>query len=200
MIDSLRGSVIYKDPASVVIECGGVGYACRVSTQTAAAVGAVDESAMLYTRLTVREDEIALYGFATRGERSCFDQLTGVTGVGPKMALAILSDFTPDRFALIVASGDHKALTKTKGVGGKTAQRIVLELKDKVGKTVSAESFSAAPVFTGGGNTEEAMAALQVLGYSQSEVAGVLAALDPSLSSSELIRQSLLQLGKNMLG
>lgn len=200
MIDSLRGSVIYKEPSLAVIECGGVGYACRVSTQTAAAVGAVDEQAMLFTRLTVREDEIALYGFATRAERSVFDQLTGVSGVGPKMALAVLSDFTPDRFALIVASGDHKALTKTKGVGGKTAQRIVLELKDKVAKSVSAESFSAAPVFAGGGNLEEAMAALQVLGYSQSEAAGVLAGMDPALPSSEMIRQALMLLGKNMLG
>ena len=200
MIDSLRGSVTYKEPDLVVIECGGVGYACRVSMQTAASVGAVDENAMLFTRMTVREDEVALYGFATRAERSCFDQLTAVTSVGPKAALAILSDFTPDRFALIVAAGDHKALTKTKGIGSKIAQRIVLELKDKVAKSVSAEGISPMPALTGSGSMEEAMAALQVLGYSQSEVAGVLAGLDASLPSSELIRLSLLQLGKNMFG
>lgn len=200
MIDSLRGHVIYKEPELAVIECGGVGYACRVSRQTAAAVGTVDEPAMLYTRLTVREDEVALYGFATRSERGCFDQLTGVSGVGPKMALAILSDFTPDRFALIVASGDHRALTKTKGVGAKTAQRIVLELKDKIARSVSAENPSAAPVFTGSGNLEEAMAALQVLGYSQAEIAGVLSGMDPALPSSEMIRLALLQLGKQMFG
>ncbi len=198
MIDHVRGTVTYKEPNLVVIECGGVGYACRCSMQTAGTVGAVDEEAVLYTRLTVREDEIALYGFANRSERSCFDQLTGVTGVGPKAALAILSDFTPDRFALIVAAGDHKALTKTKGIGGKTAQRIVLELKDKVAKAAPESGFAATPAAVSGGSMEEAMAALQVLGYSQGEIAGVLAGLDPALPSSELIRISLIQLGKNM--
>ena len=200
MIDHIRGTICHKEPNLVVIECGGVGYACRTSVQTAAAVGAVDTEAMLYTRLTVREDEVALYGFVSRSERSCYDQLTGVSGVGPKAALAILSDFTPDRFALAVAAGDYKQFTKTKGIGAKTAQRIVLELKDKVAKSVQTDGLPAAPVFTGGGNVEEAMAALQVLGYSQGEVAGVLASLDASLPSSELIRLSLLQLGRNMLG
>lgn len=200
MIDSLRGEVLEKEPACIVIEAGGVGYACRVSLQTAAAVGGVGSQQRLYTRLTVREDEIALYGFASKSERTCFDQLTAVSGVGPKAALAILSDFTPDRFALIVAAGDHKSLTKSKGIGAKTAQRVVLELKDKVAKAGLAESGGTAPaVFAGGSSMEEAMAALQVLGYSQAEVAGVLAAMDPALSSSELIRLSLLQLGKNMI-
>ena len=200
MIDSLRGTVLHKELNVVVVECGGVGYGCRTSMQTAAAVGAVGEEAMLYTRLTVREDDISLYGFATRSERSCFDQLTSVSGVGPKNALAILSDLTPDRFALAVAAGDPKEFTKTKGIGTKTAQRIVLELKDKVAKTVQTEGFSAAPVSIAGGAMEEAMSALLVLGYSQGEVAGVLKSLDPSLPSSELIRQSLMKLGKQMFG
>ena len=198
MLDHIRGAVTHKEPNLVVIECGGVGYACRTSMQTAAAAGAVGEEQLLYTRLTVREDEIALYGFAERSERSCFDQLTGVSGVGPKAALAILSDFTPDRFALAVAAGDYKPFTKTKGIGAKTAQRIVLELKDKVAKSVESAGLPVSPAAAGGGNMEEAMSALQVLGYAQSEAAGVLAALDPSLSSAELIRLSLLQLGKKM--
>ncbi len=167
--------------------------------QTAANTAAVGEESTLYTRLTVREDEIALYGFSDVSERVCFDQLTSVSGVGPKAALAILSDFTPDRFALAAASGDYKQFTKTKGIGTKTAQRIVLELKDKVSKTVQAEGFSAPPVMSGSGNLEEAMSALQVLGYSQGEAASVLAGLDPALPSSELIRLSLMQLGKNMI-
>ena len=200
MIDHIRGVICYKEPNLVVIECGGVGYACRTSTQTAAAAGAVEHEAVLYTRLTVREDEIALYGFCTRSERSCFDQLTGVSGVGPKAALAILSDFSPDRFALAVAAGDYRSFTKTKGIGTKTAQRIVLELKDKVAKSVQAAGLPDVPDFSGGGNLEEAMSALQVLGYTQGEVAGVLAALDASLPSSELIRLALRQLGKNKLG
>lgn len=198
MIDHLRGIISYKEPNLVVIDCGGVGYACRTGMQTAAAVGRVEEEALLYTRLTVREDEVALYGFADRRERTCFDQLTSVTGVGPKAALAILSDFTPDRFALAVAAGDFKQFTRTKGIGTKTAQRIVLELKDKVVKSVQAEGLTAAPAVVSGGNLEEAASALQVLGYSQSEAAGVLASLDASLPSSELIRLSLMQLGKNL--
>lgn len=199
MIDHIRGIISYKEPNLVVIDCGGVGYACRTSIQTAAAVGTVEQEGMLYTRMTVREDEVALYGFSTRSERSCFDQLTSVTGVGPKAALSILSDFSPDRFALAVAAGDYKQFTKTKGIGAKTAQRIVLELKDKVAKSVQAEGLPAPVVQADSGALGEAMAALQVLGYSQSEVSGVLAALDPSLPSSELIRLALRELGKNML-
>ena len=198
MIDSLNGTVLHKEPGLVVIGCGGVGYACRVSLQTAAAVGTAGAEAMLYTRLTVREDEIALYGFSDRGERLCFDQLTGVSGVGPKAALAILSDFTPDRFALAVAAGDYKAFTSTKGIGAKTAQRIVLELKDKVAKTAASAGVTQIPVMTAGGSMEEAMSALQVLGYSGAEVARVLANLDPSLPSSELIRLSLIEFGKKL--
>ena len=200
MIDHLRGTVSYKEPGLVVIDCGGVGYACRTSVQTAAAVGAVDTETTLFTRMTVREDEVALYGFAARSERSCFDQLISVSGVGPKAALAILSDFTPDRFALSVAAGDYKQFTKTKGIGTKTAQRIVLELKDKVAKSVEREGLPAAPVQIGGGNLDEAMSALLVLGYSQGEAAEALASLDPALPSSELIRLALSKLGKRMLG
>ncbi len=201
MIDSLSGIVQYKEPSLVVIVCGGVGYACRVSLQTAAEAGAVGEETTLMTHLAVREDEISLYGFATRSERTCFLQLLSVSGVGPKAALSILSDLSPDRFALAVAAGDYKAFTKTKGVGPKLAQRIVLELKDKVSKTAAAAGYAdAVSVQSAGGNMEEAMAALMVLGYGQSEVAGVLSSLDPALSASELIRLSLMQLGKQMFG
>ena len=198
MIDHVRGTVCHKEPNLVVISCGGVGYACRTSLQTSAAVGGTDAEAMLYTRLAVREDEIALYGFATRSERSCYDQLIGVSGVGPKAALAILSDITPDRFALSVAAGDFKAFTKVKGIGAKTAQRIVLELKDKVAKSAELQDLPAAPVIAESGNTGEAMSALLVLGYTQAEAASALSTLEPSLPSSELIRLSLMQLGKNL--
>lgn len=200
LIDHLRGTVAYKEPGLVVIECGGVGYACRTSNQTAAAAGAVGAEMLLYTRMTVREDEVALYGFAERSERSCFDQLISVSGVGPKAALAILSDFTPDRFALSVAAGDYKRFTKTKGIGTKTAQRIVLELKDKVAKSVDREGLPVPSVQTAGGSLEEAMSALMVLGYSQSEAAEALSALDPALPAAELIRLALLRLGRHMLG
>ena len=200
MIDHVRGTVCHKEPGLVVIECGGVGYACRASLQTAAAAGEIGSEATLYTRLTVREDDIALYGFASRSERGCFDQLTSVSGIGPKAALAILSDLTPDRFALAVAGGDYKAFTRIKGIGTKTAQRIVLELKDKVAKSVQAEGLPAPAVTADTGNVGEALAALQVLGYGQSEAAAVLSTLEPTLPSSELIRLALLQLGKRMFG
>lgn len=201
MIDSLSGIVQYKEPSLVVIACGGVGYGCKVSLQTAAAVGTVGEETTLFTHLAVREDEISLYGFATRGERTCFLQLLSVSGVGPKAALSILSDLSPDRFALAVAAGDYKVFTKTKGVGPKLAQRIVLELKDKVSKTAQAAGYAdAVSVQPASGNIEEAMAALMVLGYGQPEVAGVLSSLDPALPASELIRLSLMQLGKQMFG
>lgn len=200
MIDSLRGVVLHKEPNLIVIECGGVGYACKTSMQTAAAVGKVGEEVSLFTHLAVREDEISLFGFASRSERTCFYQLTGISGVGPKNALAILSDLSPDRFALAVAAGDPKIFTKIKGIGTKTAQRIVLELRDKVAKTVQTEGLSPEPVSIAGGAMEEAMSALLVLGYTQGEVAGVLQSLDPSLPSSELIRQSLMRLGKQMFG
>ena len=200
MIESLHGTVLYKEPNYVVVECGGVGYGCKASMQTVAAVGAVGEEVSLFTRLTVREDDVSLYGFASRSERSCFDQLTSVSGVGPKNALSILSDLTPDRFALAVAAGDPKAFTKTKGIGTKTAQRIVLELKDKVAKSTEAAGFYEAPAVVAGGAMEEAMSALLVLGYTQGEVAGVLQSLDASLPSSELIRQSLMKLGKQRFG
>ncbi len=201
MIDSLSGIVQYKEPSLVVVACGGVGYGCKVSLQTAATVGSVGEETTLLTHLTVREDEISLYGFSTRSERTCFLQLLSVSGVGSKVALSILSDLSPDRFALAVAAGDYKVFTKVKGVGSKLAQRIVLELKDKVSKTAQAAGYAdAVSVQPVGGNVEEAMAALMVLGYGQSEVAGVLSSLDPALSASELIRLSLMQLGKQMLG
>jgi Holliday junction DNA helicase RuvA len=198
MIYSLLGKLTHKTNDLAVVECAGVGYACRVSLQTAAAAPGVGQEALLYTRLAVREDEIALYGFATKAERSVFDQLTGVSGVGPKMALAVLSDFTPDRFALAVASGDYKQFTKSKGIGAKTAQRIVLELKDKVAKSVAEQGLPVVTVQTDSGSVGEAMSALQVLGYSQGEAAGVLAALDPALPASELIRLSLKELGKHL--
>ena len=148
MIDSVRGTLLAKEPTMAVVECGGVGYACRTTLHTLSGLGALGEEVRLYTHLAVREDSVDLFGFSTRQERHCFEMLISVSGVGPKAALAILSDVTPDRFALLVASGDSKSFTKTQGIGAKTAQRIVLELKDKIakehmGEIHAAEAFSA---------------------------------------------------------
>ena len=134
MIYSVRGKIIHKGTDVAVIECSGVGYACRTTLATLSQIGRTGEEAMLLTYLHVREDCVELFGFSTEQELNCFKMLLSVSGVGPKAGLAILSDTNPERFALTVATGDYKAFTKTKGVGPKLAQRVVLELKDKIAK------------------------------------------------------------------
>lgn len=201
MIYSVNGTLLAKESAMAVIECGGVGYACRTTFTTLSQIGSVGEKTFLYTAMSVREDAVELFGFATKQELQCFQLLIGVSGVGPKAALSILSDLTPDQFLLTVAAGDSKKLTRAKGVGAKSAQRIVMELKDKiagesVGLLAGAESFSAMSVSGAGANVAEAIEALVTLGYSQSEVAPIVAKLDSALSSSELIRQTLQEFGK----
>lgn len=202
MIYSVSGELAHQEPGLAVVECGGVGYACRTTLQTLSQLGRIGSHVKLYTYLSVRDDGVDLFGFASQQELSCFRMLLSVSGVGPKAALTILSDATPERFALLVATGDSKALTKTKGIGTKTAQRIVLELRDKItGEQASLgvsglEEISLSPE---SGSVGEAVAALVVLGYSQSEAASALAKLDASLSAPELIRLSLKELAKNIL-
>ena len=167
MIYSLRGKLIHKEPMLAVVECGGVGYACRTTCSTASQLDAVGKEVSLYTYLYVREDNIELFGFYTTQELNCFKMLITVSGVGPKAALAILSDIDSQRFALTIASGDSKVFTKTKGVGPKLAQRIVLELKDKIAKeqlsAPSSVDFSAVTEAVANTNTGEAAAALSEL-------------------------------------
>ena len=195
MIYSVHGTLLAKELSLAVVECGGVGYACRTTFTTLSQLGNVGETVFLYTALSVREDAVELFGFATKQELQCFRLLTTVSGVGPKAALAILSDLPPDRFLLTVAAGDSKQLTRSKGIGAKTAQRIVMELKDKIaGESIGLLSGDMAA--SGGGNAGEAIEALVTLGYTQAEVAPVVAKLDPSLSSSEMIRRTLQEFGK----
>lgn len=139
MIYSLRGKLTVKDMNFVVVECAGVGYGCRTSYSTVSQLGAIGDEITLYTYMSVRDDNIELFGFSTTQELNCFKLLISVSGVGGKAATSILSDITPENFAFLVASGDSKAFTKTKGIGAKTAQRIVLELKDKI----SVENFTS---------------------------------------------------------
>ena len=134
MYYSLRGTLIAADGRSAAVECGGVGYLCTVSAQTYSQLPEPGEEVLLYTHLSVREDAMELYGFSTQVERSCFRMLTQVSGVGAKVAIAILSSLTADQVAFAIMAGDSKALTAAPGVGPKLAQRIVLELKDKFGK------------------------------------------------------------------
>ncbi|MBQ8825580.1 MAG: Holliday junction branch migration protein RuvA [Oscillospiraceae bacterium] len=202
MIYSVRGKLIHKEPNLAVIECAGVGYACRTTLSTVSKLDGIGSEAFLYTYLHIREDAVELFGFADEKELNCFKMLISVSGVGPKAGIAILSDTTPERFALNVATGDYKAFTKTKGVGPKLAQRVVLELKDKISKEQLAAAKGGDEInyaaVTGGGNTAEAISALVVLGYSQTEAASVVAKLDPSLSVEELIRNALRQIAASM--
>lgn len=197
MIYSLRGKLAHKEAGLAVVECGGVGYACRTTYTTLSQLESGSE-VFLYTYMSVREDAVELFGFARQQELNCFRQLISVSGVGPKAALSILSDTTPEKFAVTVATGDHKAFTKTKGIGPKLAQRIVLELKDKISKeqlSVSgSEVFSAAAADIGSGNVGEAVSALVVLGYSQTEAVTAVSKLDSTLPVEELIRQALKQM------
>ncbi|MDO4156225.1 MAG: Holliday junction branch migration protein RuvA [Oscillospiraceae bacterium] len=202
MIDSLHGTLLAKELSMAVIECGGVGYACRISYQTYSKLGNIGEEIFLYTILSVsmREGNLELYGFLDAQERRCFSMLTAVGSVGGKAALAILSDMTPERLALVIASNDSKALTKVKGIGTKMAQRIVLELKDKIakeqGSVLSSASLSSESIPPAESEVAEALSALTVLGYTQVEVMPILAKLPADLSATDLIKETLKAIGK----
>lgn len=199
MIYSLNGELIHKEAGLAVVECGGVGYSCRTTYNTLARLGDTGSGVRLFTYLHVTQDGIMLFGFGDRQELECFKLLLGVSGVGPKAALSILSDIDPNSFALAVASGDHKRLTKSKGVGPKMAQRIVLELKDKLSKERSIIRTSDLPAYSpvpSGGAVSEAVDALMVLGYTRDEAEGAVSGLDSSLTAEELIRKALMGLAK----
>lgn len=198
MIYCLHGILIETAPNLVVVECGGVGYACRTTQTTLSAIGAIGDEVRLYTHMAVHETGIELFGFADKNELHCFQMLITVSGIGGKAALAILSDLTPNRFALLVASGDSSALTKIKGIGKKSAERIVIDLKDKLAKTNPVlQEVPAIPANTSKtDNLAEAMAALVVLGYRQEEVMPVLVKQDENASAEELIRFTLREMGR----
>ena len=193
MIYCLSGKILKKNPDSAVISCGGVGYWVQIPSSASGALPPVGGEATLSTVLSVSENDISLYGFASEEQQACFKMLTGVSGVGPKAGLAILSVLTPDRIALAISSGDHKAFTAANGVGPKLAQRITLELKDKVGKGLagSAELGQVSAAAQSAGGVAQAIGALVSLGYSQSEAAQAVARLDASLPVEELIRLAL---------
>ncbi len=193
MIYSVRGKLIHCNQDIAVIECGGVGYACNTTLSTIAEIQGEQGDVTLYTSMVVREDDVSLYGFATLDELNAFKLLISVSGVGPKAGIAILSVCTPQSFALAVASGDTKILTKAKGVGQKVAQRIVMELKDKVSNETAlmGENSNVDFAAVSTGNAQEAISALVVLGYSQSEAAKVISSIEPETSVEEMIKQGL---------
>ena len=200
MLYSVRGKLIHMEPRTAVVECGGVGYKCFITMNTARQLPALGGEVMLYTILSVREDAVDLFGFAEQGELNCFKQLTAVSGVGPKAAVAILSELSPEKVALAVAAGDYKTLTRASGVGPKLAQRIVLEMKDKVGALqVSAgiEMPAETAAVSASGNAAQAVSALTVLGYSAGEASAAVGKLDSALPVETLVREALKSLGKH---
>ena len=192
MLYYVSGPVTVLEPGLAVIDCGGVGYGCRITAYTAAQLK-INQPAKLFISESIREDAFDLYGFVSREEQRCYELLTSVNGVGPKAAIAILAA-GPQNFTLAVMTGDEKLLTAAQGVGKKIAQRIILELKDKMGGGNLELDFSSgavsAPV-SQNSNTGIATAALQELGYSPGEIATALKGADPTASTEELIRFAL---------
>ena len=193
MLYYVCGEVTVLEPGLAVIDCGGVGYGCSVTAYTAAQLK-LNQKARLYITESIREDAFDLYGFISREEQRCYELLTSVNGVGPKAAIAILSAGGPQNFTLAVMTGDEKLLTAAQGVGKKTAQRIILELKDKVGGSSMAIDFSAGPAVTASapqGSAALANAALQELGYSAAEINTALKGVDPNATTEEMVRHAL---------
>ena len=191
----LNGEITLLEENLAVVDCGGVGFACRTTAYTQSKLR-IGQTAKLFTYCNIREDAFDIFGFSTREELRCFELLVGVTGVGPKAAIAILSSASPERFTLAIMTQDEKMLTAAPGVGKKLAQRIILELKDKLGSAVTEVDFSGsaggAPIPSAGSNLTLAQAALAELGYSGAEIASALKGVPvEGLSTEEIVKKCL---------
>ncbi len=189
MFYSIKGKLIHTEPNMAVIDVHGLGFKCFISMNTARALPKNGEEAMLFTHLNVREDALDIYGFYSQRELDFFKLLTNISGVGPKVGLAILSEMTPDDISIASAAGDSKAFSKANGVGPKLAQRIALELKDKAGNMIVSVSKGQAPVPMQ--TDSQAVGALVALGYSPTEAASAVSRVDSSLKTEDIIRQAL---------
>lgn len=205
MFYSVTGKVILTEAGTVVLEAGGIGYRLTVSGRTLgyAAEHSREEAVRLFTHLSVREDAIELFGFCDQSELSVFRQLISVSGVGPKAAVSILTQLSPQDLARAVVSGDYKALSRAQGVGKRIAERIILELKDKISKEAvlpyGADGATAvsASAPTDPDKLADAESTLTVLGYGKSEIYGVLQSIDTSaLSLEDIIKEALKKLMK----
>ena len=200
----LNGTLEYRDINTCVIDCGGVGYKLTVSLITSELFASkIGQKVKLFTYLAIRENEIELFGFSSNEERLCFNQLTSVSGVGPKAAMSILSIMTPDKFSLAVCTEDVKAISKASGIGTKTAARIILELKDKISKDMMSASPKfdipsvSAPQAPMGGKLNDAMQALLVLGLDKNTAMNVLKGIDATnLDSGEIVKAALKKLNQ----
>ena len=198
----LNGELALCEGGTCVVDCGGVGYKLTTSLMTSQNLSnKLGQKVKLFTHLAVREDGIELFGFESNEERSCFNLLIGVSGVGPKAAISILSMMSPDRFSLAVCTEDTKFISKTPGIGPKTAARIVLELKDKISKdTMTASSSpsvnSPAKSATMSKNLSEACEALAVLGYDKNTILSAIKDIDPSTEVGMIIKTALKKLAR----
>lgn len=200
MIYNIKGELTYTDPQFVVVENSGIGFKCFTTLTTVKNLGKIGSTVNLYTYLSVKEDALDLFGFSTLEELNSFKLLITVSGVGPKAAVSVLSELSPEKLALAIASSDVKSITKANGVGRKTAERIVLELKDKTGSLSQTDFSSAASAASVAEDSAagEAVAALVALGFSQSDAAVTVGQMDQSLSADEMIRLGLRQLSSNL--
>ena len=192
MFYSITGTICYVDSVSVALDCNGVAFRCFTSLNTLKQIGEKGAKATLYTYLSVKEDALDLYGFSTEQELECFKALISVSGVGPKAGIAILSELFLFLFVFCIV---FFFITRAQGVGPKIAQRIVLELKDKLAKgldlSVNTIDVSAVNSASSSGNQAEAVSALTMLGYTQSEASVAVAKIDENLSVEEIIKQAL---------
>ncbi len=195
MFYSITGNVVYFDAQCVALDCNGVAFKCYATTNTLKNVAQKGEKVTLFTYLNVKEDALDLFGFYTQQELECFKLLLTVNGVGSKMAISVLSELTPEKLAIAIASNDSKSISKANGVGVKKAQRIILELKDKLANGLelgeAGLELDTVSSVASDGNSAEAVSALTMLGYSQSEAAVAVGKLDKELSVEDLIKQAL---------
>ena len=198
----LNGELAICEGGLAVVDCGGVGYKLTTSLLTSQNLtNKIGQKVKLFTHLAVREDGMELFGFESNEERACFDLLISVSGVGPKAAISILSMMSPDRFSLAVSTEDTKFISKTPGIGPKTAARIVLELKDKISKntmtaTPSLSSSGASKAQPMSKNLSEATEALMVLGYDKNTVLSVIKDIDPATEVGNIIKAALKKLSR----
>lgn len=194
MIYSLCGKLSHVEDGMFVVECSGVGFACKASATAISCLPPEGSEVFVYTTMTFSAEQgTDLYGFYEKAEQECFSMLTGISGIGPKAALSVLSEFTPDSFALAVASGDAKAITRAKGIGPKAAQRIILELHDKISGSSAEKGFASPAVSVTNlhGAAVEAIAALVSLGYTNAEAASAVAKLPQELAVGEMVKRAL---------
>ncbi len=199
MIATLRGTLLYTELTYLIVECGGVGFKCATTASTLGAISDIGSEVFLHTYMSVREDAMDLFGFASLDELEAFKMIIAVNGVGPKIGIALLSEFTPSQLMLYISAGDAKALTAASGVGIKLAQRIILELKDKVQKSAVYTANDLKPVAKAQkSNSDEAVAALISLGYTKGEASLAVGKIEEDLPVDGLIKQALRLLSRGL--